>query len=125
MRDLILTLILLALMPVCYRKPFVGLAVFSWLAYMRVQDLTWGFAKEQRWSFLIAGITLAGYLFQSRRRFIQLIGGGAVFASTTPLAGCVDGMPDVAVGAWFDRGDPSDLRRDMLAHAASKAGNPT
>jgi hypothetical protein len=53
----------------------------------------------------------------SRRRFIQLIGGGAVLASTAPLAGCVDGMPDVAVRPWFDRGDPSDLRRDMLAHA--------
>ena len=53
----------------------------------------------------------------ARRRFIQLIGGGAVLASTVPLAGCGDGMPDVAVRPWFERGDPADLRRWMLAHA--------
>ena len=53
----------------------------------------------------------------ARRRFIQLIGGGAVLASTVPLAGCGDGMPDVAVRPWFERGDPTDLRRWMLAHA--------
>jgi hypothetical protein len=53
----------------------------------------------------------------ARRRFIQLIGGGAVLATTAPLAGCSDGMPDAAVRPWFERGDPADLRRDMLAHA--------
>jgi probable O-glycosylation ligase (exosortase A-associated) len=67
-RDLILTLILLGLMPVCYRKPFVGLAVFSWLAYMRVQDLTWGFARGMRWSYYVAIVTFAGYLVSRERR---------------------------------------------------------
>ncbi len=73
MRDLILTLVLLALMPVCYRKPFVGLAVFSWLAYMRVQDLTWGFARYMRWSYYVAIVTFAGYLVSKERRrwFLQ------------------------------------------------------
>ena len=68
MRDLILTLVLLALMPACYRKPFVGLAVFSWLAYMRVQDLTWGFARGMRWSYYVAIVTFAGYLVSKERR---------------------------------------------------------
>lgn len=68
MRDLILTIILLGLMPVCYRKPFVGLATFSWLAYMRVQDLTWGFAKAQRWSYYIAIVTFAGFLVSRERK---------------------------------------------------------
>jgi probable O-glycosylation ligase (exosortase A-associated) len=67
-RDLILALVLLALMPVCYRKPFVGLAVFSWLAYMRVQDLTWGFARHMRWSYYVAIVTFAGYLVSKERR---------------------------------------------------------
>ena len=34
-----------------------------------------------------------------------------------PLAGCGDGMPDVAVRPWTEPGDPADLRRWMLAHA--------
>jgi probable O-glycosylation ligase (exosortase A-associated) len=67
-RDLILTIVLFALMPVCYRKPFVGLSVFSWLAYMRVQDLTWGFARGMRWSYYVAIITAAGFLVSKERR---------------------------------------------------------
>ena len=31
--------------------------VFSLLAYMRVQDLSWGFARDIRWSFYVAVIT--------------------------------------------------------------------
>jgi probable O-glycosylation ligase (exosortase A-associated) len=68
MRDLILTIVLLGLLPVCYRKPFVGLATFSWLAYMRVQDLTWGFAKYQRWSYYVAIVTFAGFLVSRERK---------------------------------------------------------
>lgn len=68
MRDLILTLVLFGLLPVCYRKPFVGLAVFSWLAYMRVQDLTWGFAKGMRWSYYVAIVTFAGFLVSRERK---------------------------------------------------------
>src|SRR5262245_21639110 len=55
-------------MPVCYRKPFVGLAVFSWLAYMRVQDLSWGFARNMRWSYYVAIVTFAGYFVAKERR---------------------------------------------------------
>ena len=54
MRDIILSLIIVGLLPACFRRPFVGLIVFSWLAYMRVQDLTWGFARTFRWSYTIA-----------------------------------------------------------------------
>jgi len=68
MRDLLVSLILLAVMPTCFRKPFVGLLVFSLLAYMRLQDLTWGFARTIRWSFYIAIITFSGFFVSSRER---------------------------------------------------------
>ena len=61
MRDVIFSVIILWLLPICYRRPFIGLLTFSWLAYMRTQDLCWGFAREQRWSFLIAIVTMLGY----------------------------------------------------------------
>lgn len=103
MRDLILTLLLFGLLPVCYRKPFVGLAVFSWLAYMRVQDLTWGFARGMRWSYYVAIVTFAGFLVsRERKRWFEpdprcyvmmalcvLIGLGILF-SRNPDAGQVD-----------------------------------
>ena len=31
MRDIIVSMIIVGLMPTCYRRPFVGLVVFSWL----------------------------------------------------------------------------------------------
>jgi probable O-glycosylation ligase (exosortase A-associated) len=68
MRDLIISVALVALLPLCYRRPFVGLAVFSWLAYMRVQDLTWGFARTMRWSYYVAIVTAAGYFVSKERK---------------------------------------------------------
>ena len=62
MRDVIFTLMIAGLLPACFRRPLIGLLTFSWLAYMRTQDLTWGFARHQRWSFLIAGVTTAGFI---------------------------------------------------------------
>jgi len=60
-RDVIFALLIAALVPVSFRRPLIGLLAFSWLAYMRTQDLCWGFAREQRWSFLIAMVTFAGF----------------------------------------------------------------
>lgn len=51
----------------------------------------------------------------SRRRFIALAGGGAVFA-TLPLAGCASTYPDEATRSWRAAGTETDLRRHMLAH---------
>ena len=68
MRDIIVSLIIVGLMPTCYKRPFVGLVVFSWLAYMRVQDLTWGFAKYQRWSYYIAILTCCGFVVSKERK---------------------------------------------------------
>jgi putative inorganic carbon (HCO3(-)) transporter len=67
MRDLIFTAMIFVLLPVSFRRPLIGLLTFSWLAYMRTQDLTWGFARYQRWSLLVAGVTVAGYLFMKKR----------------------------------------------------------
>ena len=68
MRDIIISLVLLGLLPSCFKRPFVGLCVFSWLAYMRVQDLSWGFAKQQRWSFFVAALMYSGWFFTKNRR---------------------------------------------------------
>lgn len=61
MRDLIFAGLIASLVPVSFQRPLIGLLTFSWLAYMRTQDLCWGFARNQRWSFLIAVVTFAGF----------------------------------------------------------------
>lgn len=71
MRDAIVSLAILSALPVCFRKPFLGLALFSLMAYMRIQDLTWGFARYQRWSFYIAMVTFAGFVaMRGQKRFM-------------------------------------------------------
>ncbi len=68
MRDLFVSLFVLGLLPSCFRKPFVGMCVFSLLAYMRLQDLSWGFAREIRWSFYVAIVMFAGAFVSARDR---------------------------------------------------------
>ncbi|MBL8860664.1 MAG: putative O-glycosylation ligase, exosortase A system-associated [Planctomycetes bacterium] len=71
MRDLIVAGFILATLPTCFRRPFIGLLVFTLLAYMRLQDLTWGWARYERWSFYVAVVTAAGFLLGSgQRRFM-------------------------------------------------------
>jgi probable O-glycosylation ligase (exosortase A-associated) len=57
MRDLLVFGVVLISLPLAFRRPFFGLLLFSWLAYMRPQDLCWGFAREMRFSFF-AGLTM-------------------------------------------------------------------
>jgi probable O-glycosylation ligase (exosortase A-associated) len=68
-RDLIVALAILSLIPVSYRRPFIGLLTFSWLAYMRVQDLAWGFAQSMRWSYYVSIVMVAGFIVQRRDRW--------------------------------------------------------
>ena len=62
MRDLLVSLLVLGSLPLAFKKPLVGLLMFSMLAYMRLQDLSWGFAKDERWSMYVAVTMLAGWL---------------------------------------------------------------
>jgi putative inorganic carbon (HCO3(-)) transporter len=71
MRDLIFALLVVGLLPTCFRRPFIGLVVFSWLAYMRGQDMTWGFARNERWSLYVALVTVAGHFTGGRKAWFQ------------------------------------------------------
>ena len=57
LRDLFVFAVVLLALPASFRRPMIGLLVFSWLAYMRPQDLCWGFARTMRMSFFV-GITM-------------------------------------------------------------------
>ncbi len=67
MRELFVVLIITSLLPACFRRPYVGLLTFSWLAYMRVQDLAWGTVRNMRWSYYVAILTFAGFVMNSKR----------------------------------------------------------
>lgn len=55
---------------------------------------------------------------EPRRRFISLLGGGAVLAAAPALGGCSSGLPAQALQAWQPEAhNIADVRRFMLAHA--------
>ncbi len=45
MRDLLVQLLVYAALPVILFRPFAGLLTYSWLAYMRPQDMAWGASR--------------------------------------------------------------------------------
>ncbi|MDF1836945.1 MAG: putative O-glycosylation ligase, exosortase A system-associated [Planctomycetota bacterium] len=95
MRDLVVALFILGSMPFSFRKPFLGILMFSLLAYMRLQDLAWGFAQGQRWSMYLAVISVAGYMADPNRKL-------PVLNVRTALLGLM--VLHVGVGLFFAQG---------------------
>jgi probable O-glycosylation ligase (exosortase A-associated) len=62
LRDLVIFAVFVVILPMSFTRPWVGLCAFSWLAYNRTQDLTWGFARDLPISQLIAIAMILGWL---------------------------------------------------------------
>jgi probable O-glycosylation ligase (exosortase A-associated) len=59
-RDLVVLAIVFASLPVILFRPFFGLVIYSWLAYMRPQDMAWGMSRVLPLSLWVALAMLAG-----------------------------------------------------------------
>lgn len=71
MRDLVVFLLFVGLLPLCFLRPWFGLMTFTWLAYNRTQDLTWGFARSLPISQTIAIAMIAGWLTWEPRALMR------------------------------------------------------
>ncbi len=67
-RDILLAGGILASVPFCFVYPWVGVLMWSWLAYGNPHRLTWDFAFDLPFALAVAGATLAGFLFTRERR---------------------------------------------------------
>ncbi len=67
MRDVVVFTLFVTLLPTCLLRPWFGLMVFSWLAYNRTQDLTWGFARGLPISELVAIAMIVGWQLWEKR----------------------------------------------------------
>ena len=108
MRDLFVAGIVLGTLPYCYRRPIIGLFVFSMLAYMRLQDLAWGFARFERWSFYVAVVTFAGFMADRNKRPI-------VFTVRTALMSFLPCW--ILVGMFFAQGSAPIRYEDVIEYA--------
>ena len=60
MRDYVLTLLILGLLPVCVWRPWIGILVWYWFGLMNPHRLTWDFAYSMPFASWIGGATLVG-----------------------------------------------------------------
>jgi putative inorganic carbon (HCO3(-)) transporter len=68
LRDLLLAGTILAGVPFAFVYPWVGVLLWSWLAYGNPHRLTWDFAFEFPFAQVVAAATLAGFLFTRDKR---------------------------------------------------------
>jgi len=68
MRDIFLTVVIIGALPFCFGRPWIGVLVWSWLAYMNPHRLTWGFAWDQPWAQMVAVATILGIFISKEWR---------------------------------------------------------
>ena len=71
MRDLVVFGLFVAILPMCFFRPWIGLLTFTWLAYNRTQDLTWGFTRGLPLSQIVAMAMIAGWLTWEFRPLVR------------------------------------------------------
>jgi putative inorganic carbon (hco3(-)) transporter len=67
-RDIILVLATLGLLPLCFRYPAVGAICWAWFSLMAPHRLVYGFAYGQQFNFILAAVTLTGWLLSGDRK---------------------------------------------------------
>ena len=68
MRDLFVTAIVFGTIPFIFKRPWVGILVWSWLSYMNPQRLCWGFAYFFPFSMVIGLVTIAAFLMSKEKK---------------------------------------------------------
>ena len=63
MRSTVLATFLFGTIPFVLWRPTIGVFLWVWVSVMNPHRLTWGFAHNFRWAYLIAVATLVGLLF--------------------------------------------------------------
>ena len=62
MRDLAVTFIVFASLPIILRRPDIGVLVWTWLSLMAPHRLTWGFAYDMPFAQIVGIVLLGGFL---------------------------------------------------------------
>jgi probable O-glycosylation ligase (exosortase A-associated) len=71
MRDVVVFTLFVVLLPMCFFRPWFGLMAFTWLAYNRTQDLTWGFARTLPISQIVAVAMILGWMVWEFRPLVR------------------------------------------------------
>jgi probable O-glycosylation ligase (exosortase A-associated) len=67
-RDVLITLIVIGSIPYIFKRPYIGVLMWSWLGYMNPHRLSWGFAYSMPFSQIIAIVLLAALLLSQEKK---------------------------------------------------------
>ena len=68
LRDVVLLIVLIGLVPICAIRPWLGILAWFWVAFMVPHGLTWGFGRTLPIAMAIGGATLLGWLLTKDRK---------------------------------------------------------
>ncbi len=71
MRDVVVFAVVFGALPFAFLRPFYGLLLFTWLAYMRAPDLSWGAARSFRFSLIVGAVMFLGWFLFDKRPFLR------------------------------------------------------
>jgi len=68
MRDLLVTGIVFGMLPFIFKRPWIGILLWSWLGYMNPHRQTWGFAYDFPFAFVVGSVTIMAFLFSKEKK---------------------------------------------------------
>jgi len=68
MRDILVTAVVFGLLPLVFRTPRIGAYLWAWLSIMNPHKLTYGFARNFPFAYVVALSTLLSFLFAGKDR---------------------------------------------------------
>ena len=103
MRDLILVLFLFVAVFYCFKRPFIGIAAWAWIALMAPANWAFGFSNDFRLNLTIVVVTVLSYLFAHKQKkfvFNSLSFWVMAFAFWTLISSFDAVNQDYALGYW-------------------------
>jgi len=68
MRDLLVTAIVFGILPFIFKRPWIGILLWSWLGYMNPHRQTWGFAYDFPFAMITGLVTITAFFFSRDKK---------------------------------------------------------
>lgn len=70
MRDILVTAIVFGVLPFVIKRPWIGILLWTWLAYMNPHRQTWGFAFYFPFSMIVGLVTIGAFMLSNSKKEI-------------------------------------------------------
>lgn len=68
MRDLLVTAMVFGALPFVFKRPWIGVLLWTWISYMNPHRLTWGFAFNFPFAMVVAIVTITAFLLSREKK---------------------------------------------------------